>query len=213
MNTRRCYRDDGGVFDQTHDRKINLWVTFRQDAGAWNERGKPLSDVTPHVPSPTTAAAPSPPAATPSLPAAASVVPPKYNQIPNNYDEFAAAYNKALAFLRDAGTASIHKCFQAGSDPNDHRGWCQDVMSWVNDTGQHLTAVDTQRDDGTKLISLCFGDLNAQRCYRDDGAAYDQSLNRKINIWVTFRRIAGAWNERGKPLADLTPRGKRETKR
>jgi hypothetical protein len=87
-------------------------------------------------------------------------------------------------------------------------------MVWTNDTGQHLVAADVQRDDGTKVINLCFGDdMNNQRCYQDDGAASDQSLNRKINIWITSRRVAGAWNERGKPLADLTPRAKRETKR
>ncbi len=214
LNTQRCYRDNGAVFDQRNDRKIDLWVTFSTVAGAWNERGKPLADLTPRAPNAPTAPVPSQPATTPSPPATASVVPPKYNQTPMNYDEFVADYNKALAFLRDTETASIHKCFPAGSDPNDHRGWCQDVMSWVNDTGQHLAAVDTQRDDGTKAESLCFGDdPNTQRCYRDDGTAMDQNLNRKINIWVTFRRIAGAWNERGKPLADLTPRSKRETKR
>jgi len=214
LDKQRCLLSSGKVLDQTLNKTTNIYLTDREVAGAWNERGKPLPDLKPRAPSPPTAAAPSPPpAAAPSPPPAASVVPPKYNQIPNSYDEFAAAYNKALAFLRDAGTGSIHKCFPAGSDPNDRRGWCQDVMSWVNNTGQHLTAVDTQREDGTKLISLCFGDLNSQRCYRDDGTVFDQSLNRKINIWVTFRRIAGAWNERGKPLADLTPRGKRETKR
>jgi hypothetical protein len=201
----RCFRNDGMVVDQALDKKTDIYTTYREVAGAWNERGKPLSDLKPD--------APNPPAATPSPPADESILLPKYNQIPQDYEEFAAVHNKVLTFLRTTGAQTIHKCFPAGSDPNDHRGWCQDVMSWVNDTGQHLTAVDTQRDDGTKLISLCFGDLNAQRCYRDDGAAYDQSLNRKINIWVTFRRIAGAWNERGKPLADLTPRGKRETKR
>jgi hypothetical protein len=148
LNTQRCYRDDGAVFDQHNDRKIDLWVTFNTVAGAWSERGKPLADLTPRAPNPPTTAVPSQPATAPSPPAAASVVPPKYNQIPMNYDEFAADYNKALAFLRDAETASIHTCFPAGSDPNDHRGWCQDVMSWVNDTGQHLAAVDTQRDEG-----------------------------------------------------------------
>jgi hypothetical protein len=219
MNARRCYHDDGGVFDQTHDRKINLWVNFRQVAGAWNERGKPLSDLTPRGPSPPTAAALSPPAATPSPsaeqnpPAATSALPPKFDQIPNSYDEFAPIYNKALAFLRNAGIGSIHKCFPAGSDPNDHRGWCEDSMWWVNDTGQHLAAVDTQRDDGTKVISLCFGDPNTQRCYEDNGKVFDQSLNRKINIWVTLRQAAGAWNERGKPLSDLKPRATRGIKR
>ena len=218
INIRRCYQDDGQVFDQHHDLEIHLWLTFRTIAGAWNERGEPLSDLAPHAPNPPAAA--NPPAATPSPPveqrppAAASVVPPKYNQIPQDYEDFAAAYNKALAFLRGVGTPSIHKCFPAGSDPKDHRGWCQDAMVWTNDTGQHLAAVDVPRDDGTKVINLCFGDeMNTQRCYQDDEAAADQSLNRKINIWVTSRRVAGAWNERGKPLADLTPRGKRETKR
>jgi hypothetical protein len=55
--------------------------------------------------------------------------------------------------------------------------------------------------------------MNTQRCYQDDGAVFDQSLNRKINIWITFRQVVGAWNQRGKALSDLTPRGKRETKR
>jgi hypothetical protein len=202
------------VVDQALDKKTDIYLTYRVVAGRWNERGKPLSDLTPRAPSPPAAAAPSPPAAAPSPPAAASVVPPKYDQIPDSYDEFAAAYNKALAFLRDVGTLSIHTCFPAGSIPNDHRDWCQDVMVWTNDTGQHLVAADVRRDDGTKVINLCFGDdRNTQRCYQDDGAAFDQSLNRKINIWITSRHVAGAWNERGKPLADLTPRGKRATKR
>jgi hypothetical protein len=205
MNTQRCYQDDGAVFDQSLNRKINLWVTFRHVAGAWNERGKPLSDLKPNTPNPL--AEQSPPAAT-------TIVPPKYDHIPNSYDEFVAAYNNALAFLRDHGNAPTHKCLQARSDPRDRRGWCQDVMLWSNDTGQHLTAVEAKRDDGTQVIELCSGDdMNTQRCYRDDGAVFDQSLNRKINLWVTSRTVAWAWNERGKPLSNLTPRRTREIKR
>jgi hypothetical protein len=87
-------------------------------------------------------------------------------------------------------------------------------MFWANDTGQHLAAADIQRDDRTKVINLCFGDdMTTQRCYQDDGAVFDQSLNQKINIWITSRRVASAWNERGKPLSNLTPRGTREIKR
>jgi hypothetical protein len=55
--------------------------------------------------------------------------------------------------------------------------------------------------------------MNTQRCYRDDGAVFDETYDRKIDIWVTFRFIAGAWNERGKPLSNLTPRANRNIKR
>jgi hypothetical protein len=42
---------------------------------------------------------------------------------------------------------------------------------------------------------------------------FDQSLNHKTNIWITSRQVAWAWNQRGKPLSNLTPRGTREIKR
>jgi hypothetical protein len=224
--TRRCYRDDGAVCDQSHDRKIGLWVTFRHIAGAWNERGKPLADLTPRAPSPPVAepnppaaepspptAAPNPPAAAPSPPADESTVPPKYNQIPQDYDEFAAVYNKALMFLRATGVQSIHKCSPAGSDPNYAYGWCQDGMSWANKKGEHIVAGELYGHDGKRITEVCLGDdLSNQRCFRDDGSVIDQRLFQKTNTWVTFRSVAGAWNERGKPLSDLTPRGKQAAK-
>jgi hypothetical protein len=222
LDTQRCYRDDGAVFDQQHDRKIEIWVTFSTVAAAWNERGKPLSDLKPRAPSPPTAASPSPPAATPSPPAAAApsppanepVIPQLFSQAPANYDEFVADYNKALAFLRANEVQSNHKCWPVGADPSNPRhGWCQDLMVWSNSKGQHITAVDDIQDDGFHGIMVCEGDKTTHRCYRDDGSGFDQSFDPKINIWVTARRIAQPWNERGKPLADLTPRGKSKTKR
>jgi len=229
----RCFRNDGMVVDQALDKKTDIYTTYREVAGAWNERGKPLSDLKPDAanppaatPSPPPAAASppvatsstpeeqSPPAAAPTPPPATSILPPKYQHIPNSYDEFVAAYNNALAFLRDHGNAPTHKCFPAASDPNDRRSWCQDVMLWANDTGQHLATAEVKRDDGTQSIELCSGDdMNTQRCYRDDGSVFDQNLNRRINVWVTSRRVAWAWNERGKPLSNLTPRGTRKVKR
>jgi hypothetical protein len=210
--TRRCYRDDGAVFDQSHDYKADLWVTFRSVAGAWNQRGKPLAELKPRASSPP-AAAPTPPAAAPtppveqSPPADESTVPPKYNQIPQDYDEFAAVYNKTLGFLRATGAQSIHKCHSVGADPsNPNHGWCTDHMFWGNPQGKHIFAFEDTQDDGKHAVVICLGDdLNTQRCYRDDGAVFDQSHDRKIDIWVTFRSVAGAWNERGKPLSDLKP--------
>jgi hypothetical protein len=336
----RCFRNDGIVVDQALDKKTDIYTTYRQIAGAWNERGKPLSDLKPNAPNPPEAtprppeaAAPSPPtpddirsqftqipndydeftsgynkvlaflhdagvqpirrcfrpgddpsnpshgwcnnmmrwsnpkgehisagesqqddgltnnaipltdlkprapslpAVTPSPPAAptsppaapasppaeqsppaaTSVLPPKYDHIPNSYDEFIAAYNNALAFLRDHGNGSTHKCFPPRSDPGDPHGWCQDVMLWANPNGQHITAADVTQDNGNHVVQVCSGDdMNTQRCYRDNGAVVDQSLNRRINLWVTFRQVAGAWNERGKALSDLKPRGNRNIKR
>jgi hypothetical protein len=211
---RRCFQDNGVVADQALDTKRDLYFAYRNIAAAWNERGKPLSDLTPGAARPP-AAAPSPPAAAPSPPAAASVVPPKFNQIPNSYDEFAAVYNKALAFLRGTGAQSVHKCHPVGADPsNPNHGWCSDQVFWGDPKGQHIFAVDLTQDDGKHSVMLCLGDdLNTQRCYRDDGAVFDEHNDRKIDLWVTFSTVAGAWNERGKPLAGLTPHGKRETKR
>jgi len=213
----RCFFSDGRVADQLLDQKTNLYLPYRQITARWNERGKPLSDLKPNAPNPP--AEQSPPAAAPtplaeqSPPAATSVLPPKYDHIPNSYDEFIAAYNNALAFLRDHGTGPVQKCFPAGSIPIDRRGWCQDTMCWVNDKGQHLCAADIQRDDRTKVINLCFGDdMTTQRCYEDDGAVFDQSLNQKTKIWITSRRVAWAWNERGKPLSNLSPREKQAAK-
>ena len=199
----RCFRNDGMVFDQALDKKTDIYTTYREVAGAWNERGKPLSDLKPDAPNPP-AATPSPPAE-PSPPAATSVVPPKFNQIPNSYEEFAAVYNKALAFLRGTGAQSVHKCHPVGADPsNPNHGWCSDQVFWGDPKGQHIIAADLTQDDGKHSVLVCLGDdINTQRCYRDDGAVFDQRNDRKIEIWVTFSTVAAAWNERGKPLSDL----------
>jgi hypothetical protein len=140
-------------------------------------------------------------------PAEQSVLPPKYNQIPNSYEELAAVYNKALAFLRGTGAQSIHKCHPVGADPsNPNHGWCSDHVFWGDPKGQHIMTNEIQRDDGKHSVMVCFGDdLNTQRCYRDDGAVFDQQHDREIHLWVTFSTVAGAWNERGKPLSDLAP--------
>jgi hypothetical protein len=202
----RCFFGNGSVRDQLLNPQTHVYVTYRDVAGKWEERGKPLSDLKPR--------ASSPPAAAPSPPADESVLPPKYDQIPHDYDEFAAVYNKALAFLRTTGTQSAHKCFPPKSDPNDSHGWCQEVMWWANPNGQHIGAIDTTQDNGNHVVSVCLGDdMTTQRCYRDNGEVVNQNLDRKIDIWVTFRQVAGAWNERGKPLSNLAPRANRNIKR
>jgi TonB family protein len=209
----RCFRNDGMVVDQALDNQTDIFTTYREVAGRWNERGKPLSDLNPNAqipPSPPADAtsppadATSPPADATSPPADASILPPKYNQIPLDYKEFAAVYNKALTFLRTTGAQSIHECFPAGITPAEPIGWCQDHMMWSDPKGRHITVSDSTLDDGKHRILACFGDdVNTRRCYRDDGAVFDQTYDRKISLWVTFRQVAGAWNERGKAPSGL----------
>jgi hypothetical protein len=67
-NLQRCYLSNGRVMDQSLNFKTRVYVTYRQIAAEWSERGKPLSDLK-MLNQPQEAASPKPPElASPSLP-------------------------------------------------------------------------------------------------------------------------------------------------
>lgn len=211
----RCFRSDGKVLDQALNKQTSIYLTYKVVAGAWNERGKPLPELKPHEKQADANDAHNPPTDEHTAPPPAeNIVPPTYNQIPRDYDEFVDLYNKTLAFLRDTDVQPQHKCLPLGSDPTFPHGWCAETMKWGDTKGQRVVVTEGHIDNGTEIDLICFGNNpDEQRCFRSDGRVVDQALNKKTNIYLTYKDITGTWNERGKSLSELKPRQKRETKR